>query len=178
MMIGKKIFIALFALLMMLTLVEAKKILIVPANVDYTNEDLEYVSTTIYDYINTSVIQINSENREEENKIKLVELVLPIAKYNKKIQSFHNKQKNTTFLNRLKTKYSVDSTIWYYFHKDIVTNNSEAPINKCIRVKVCIYDNSISCKKIKLNFDNKLFGITDNSIKHLLDTTKAIINDK
>ena len=178
MMVGRKISLILLIFFISFTTLNAKKILVIPANINYTNEDLEDISRMTYDYISTAVINLNNENTDESKKIYLKEAVLPIQKYSKKINNFHIKRKNINFLNKVKSKYNVDNIVWYYFHKSILTHNSKQPISKKIKMKLCIYRDSIKCYKLKLDFDNTIFSLKDSSIKYLVDHTKAIINDK
>jgi len=175
MMIGNNILKSLFLFIIFSIGLYGKNMLIVPANINYENEDLEYISSTIYNYLNSAVVELNNKNIDDEDKrINLKELVLPVSKDQKKIQKFFKKRKDIKFLERLKSKYNLDQVVWYNLHKSMIQNST---ISKIIKLKICKYQTKIECYKLKLKFDRKVFDFTDDSVDYLLKTSKAIIDN-
>ena len=118
-----------FSLGLFLVALSAQSIAIVPANINYQNEDLETLSDDLFTFINSAVVTHNSKQKSADFVLKVKNIATPTLKNSKLIAKVHKRAVKNNLTKLLKNK-GIDLLLV----SDFSSKKALSTIKKCKKV--------------------------------------------
>ena len=152
----------------------AENIMIIPMDVNYSNEKELSIGEDFFDEMNSAVLDLNIKYKKNSNKSSLFvkESLLPNKYSQKTISKFYKNDSNISYLKKVSNYYGLDTLVF-----------SHIKAHKKNNFKMSIFVYKKNAKKVlkyskKVAFDKRDYSLSEKSIKKIKKKLiKFIAND-
>ena len=147
-------------------------IMVIPLDVNYTNEKEASIASDFFDDVNSAVLDSNAylKNNDINYTLFLKQSLLPRFEHHKIISKFYKNDTNTTYLKKVSKYYDLD--ILVFMKKKIKNNKNKLKLSvfvyKINNKKVSSYSKKVSFSESSYSLDEKLMGVIKTKLVRLI----------